>query len=61
MLEDYIAVVLFGGRESSESSHMPVCCELLLLPWSHFHLLSTGIARKGHSSVAAEEALGFCP
>lgn len=38
---------------------MPVSCDLLLLPWSPSRPLSSAIARKGLTSVTAEEAMGF--
>lgn len=36
-----------------------MCLSPVILPWSHFHPLSSGIARKGHTSVSAEESSGF--
>lgn len=49
----------FGEGQSSQSSHVPVSCDLLLLPWSPFRPLSSAIPSKGHTSVTAEEAIGF--
>lgn len=56
MLKDYIAAVLFWEEQSSQSAHVPLSCDLLLLP---FYPLYSGIARKGQNSVTAEEAVGF--